>query len=87
MFREVFRHIAGTLPLHQLISVNHIVQIKNRASDTITKMTVSVNYLRLILHVHLISKLTMEMKLLKQLKTWKLLIPHHTIRGFAMERF
>ena len=66
MFREVFRHIAGTLPLHQLISVNHIVQAKNRASDTITVLLpAAVSYFRLIVHVHQILN-TQKLKRLKQ---------------------
>ena len=67
MFLEVFRHIAGIFPLHQLMSVNHIVQIKNRASDTVTKIqNISVSYLRLIVHVQSILNSILSLKRLKQ---------------------
>ena len=66
MFLEVFLQIAGMIPLHQLISVNHIVQAKNRASDTITALLpAAVSYFRLIVHVHLILN-TQKLKRLKQ---------------------
>ena len=66
MFLEVNLQIAGIFQLCQLISVNHIVQVKNRASDTITALfRAAVSYFRLIVHVHQTLN-TQKLKRLKQ---------------------